>query len=118
MIAFPHAKINLGLFIISKRPDGFHNLETLFYPLPLNDVLEILSSEKSRFISSGLHIQGENSNNLVLRAYRLLKEKYPSIGNLDIHLHKAIPLGAGLGGGSADAAKMLQLVNEYFHLNI
>jgi 4-diphosphocytidyl-2-C-methyl-D-erythritol kinase len=118
MIAFPNAKINLGLYVVSKRTDGFHNLETLFYPLPLSDVLEIVPSEKTSLFSSGLTVYGENANNLVLRAYGLLKEKYSSVGPLDIHLHKAIPLGAGLGGGSADAANLLMLVNRFFNLNI
>src|SRR5664279_2945685 len=118
MIAFPHAKINLGLYITSKRPDGFHNLETLFYPLPLHDVLEIVPSDKTRFFLSGLTVQGEKANNLVLRAHRLLQKKFTVVGPLEIHLHKAIPLGAGLGGGSSDAAKMLQMVNDYFKLNL
>jgi 4-diphosphocytidyl-2-C-methyl-D-erythritol kinase len=118
MIAFPNAKINLGLYVISKRPDGFHNLETLFYPLPLYDVLEIVAAKKTHLFLSGLDIHGEKSDNLVLRAYQLLQEKYPKVGDLEIHLHKAIPLGAGLGGGSADAAKTLQLVNGFFKLNI
>jgi 4-diphosphocytidyl-2-C-methyl-D-erythritol kinase len=118
MIAFPHAKINLGLYVISKRADGYHNLETLFYPLPFYDVLEIVKAKKTLLISSGLKIHDKKPDNLVLRAYRLLQEKYPQVGDLDIHLHKAIPLGAGLGGGSADAAKTLQLVNGFFELNI
>jgi 4-diphosphocytidyl-2-C-methyl-D-erythritol kinase len=118
MIAFPHAKINLGLYVISKRADGFHNLETLFYPLPLYDVLEIVNAKKTRLFPSGLNIHGEKSDNLVQLAYRLLKENNSKVGDLEIHLHKAIPLGAGLGGGSADAAKTLQLVNHFFELNI
>jgi 4-diphosphocytidyl-2-C-methyl-D-erythritol kinase len=118
MIAFPHAKINLGLNVISKRPDGFHNLETVFYPLPLNDVLEIVAAKKTWLFPSGLDIHGEISDNLVLRAYHLLQKKYSKVGGLEIYLHKAIPLGAGLGGGSADAAKTLQLVNGFFELNI
>jgi 4-diphosphocytidyl-2-C-methyl-D-erythritol kinase len=118
MITFPSAKINLGLYVISKRPDGFHNLETLFYPLPLYDALEIVTAKRTHFIPSGLSIHGEKSDNLVLRAYHLLHENNPNVGDLEIHLHKAIPLGAGLGGGSADAAKTLQLVNSFFELNI
>lgn len=118
MIDFPHAKINLGLYVTSKRPDGFHNLETLFYPLPLHDVLEIVPADKTSFFPSGLNVHGEGANNLVLRAYQLLKEKFRAVGALEIHLHKAIPLGAGLGGGSSDAAKMLQMVNSYFELNL
>jgi len=118
MIAFPHAKINLGLYVTSKRPDGFHNLETLFYPLPLHDVLEIVPSDKIRFFPTGLTVHGEKANNLVLRAHQLLQEKFTAVGPLEIHLHKAIPMGAGLGGGSSDAATMLQLVNDCFKLNL
>ena len=118
MIAFPHAKINLGLYIISRRPDGYHNLETVFYPLPLCDILEIVPAEETRFLSSGLNIPGKPADNLVLRAIQLLKRSYPRIGALDIYLHKSIPMGAGLGGGSSDAACTLQSVNRFFNLNI
>jgi 4-diphosphocytidyl-2-C-methyl-D-erythritol kinase len=118
MISFPHAKINLGLSIQSKRSDGFHNLETIFYPLPLRDVLEIVPSASTRFIVSGLDIPGDPDENLVLRALRLLKMDYPSIPSLEIHLHKAIPMAAGLGGGSSDAAEILLMINRLFDLNI
>jgi 4-diphosphocytidyl-2-C-methyl-D-erythritol kinase len=118
MIVFPNAKINLGLYVVSKRTDGFHNLETLFYPLPFNDVLEIVSGANTCLFSSGLTIQGEDAGNLVLQAYKLLKAKYPPIQPLNVHLHKSIPLGAGLGGGSSDAASMLKLVNKFFNLDI
>jgi 4-diphosphocytidyl-2-C-methyl-D-erythritol kinase len=118
MIFFPHAKINLGLYILSKRPDGFHNLETIFYPLPIHDVLEIVSSEQTRFLPAGLTVPGNPSENLVMRAYQLLKKNYPRIGSLDIHLFKAIPMGAGLGGGSADAAGLIRLINRFFDLKI
>jgi 4-diphosphocytidyl-2-C-methyl-D-erythritol kinase len=118
MISFPHAKINLGLSIISKRPDGFHNLETIFYPLPVRDVLEIVPSGETRIITTGLTIPGVVGDNLVMRAYQLLKTDYPAIGPLDIFLHKAIPMGSGLGGGSSDGAAMLQLMNRYFNLGI
>jgi 4-diphosphocytidyl-2-C-methyl-D-erythritol kinase len=118
MISFPHAKINLGLSIVSKRPDGFHNLETVFYPLPLRDILEIVPSTKTSFHPSGLAIPGNMADNLVLRAYHLLKKNYPRIGPLEIHLLKAIPMGAGLGGGSSDAAVILQLINRFFELHI
>ncbi len=118
MIAFPHAKINLGLSVISKRPDGFHDLETIFYPLPLHDVLEIIPSDETRFFPTGLSIPGNTDDNIVLRAYRLLKEKYARIGCLDIHLHKTIPMGAGMGGGSSDAAGMVQLLNRFFELKL
>ena len=118
MISFPHAKINLGLSIVSKRPDGFHNLETIFYPLPFRDVLEIVPSEEIRFHQTGLSIPGRSGDNLVLLAYQLLQEKYPQITPLEIHLHKAIPIGAGLGGGSSDAACIILLINQFFDLNI
>ena len=118
MIAFPHAKINLGLSIVAKRPDGFHNLESIFYPLPLRDVLEIVPTKETRFFPTGLPIPGLPSDNLVLLAYQKLKKKYPQIEPLDIYLHKSIPMGAGLGGGSADAAEILQLLNKYFNLGI
>lgn len=118
MISFPHAKINLGLSILSKRPDGFHNLETIFYPLPIRDVLEIVPAEETRFFPRGLEIPGERDENLVLRAYHLLKEKFPQTAALEIHLYKAIPMGAGLGGGSSDAAELLLLMNQFFELKI
>lgn len=118
MIVFPSAKINLGLYIISKRSDGFHNLETLFYPVPLSDVLEIVPSEKTRLLASGSDIPGRSDDNLVLRAYRLLKKNYSLVSPLAIYLHKVIPMGAGLGGGSSDAAGILMAVNRYFNLNI
>ncbi len=118
MISFPQAKINLGLSVISKRPDGFHNLETIFYPLPLRDVLEIVASEETRFFPAGMNIPGKADDNLVLLAYRLMKKKYPKTGTLDIHLYKGIPMGAGLGGGSADAAGIIRMINRFFDLNI
>jgi 4-diphosphocytidyl-2-C-methyl-D-erythritol kinase len=118
MIAFPHAKINLGLSVVSKRPDGFHNLETIFYPIPLKDVLEIVRSDETKFHQGGFAIPEKQENNLVMKAYNLFKKNYPEVGCLDIHLHKAIPLGAGLGGGSSDAAEMLKLVNQFFNKKI
>ena len=120
MICFPHAKINLGLNIISKRPDGYHNLETVFYPVTeIQDALEIVPAqdEKGIFRQSGIAIDGNPSDNLVMKAYRLLAEKYP-LPELDVYLYKNIPFGAGLGGGSADAAFMLNLLNNYAQLNI
>jgi 4-diphosphocytidyl-2-C-methyl-D-erythritol kinase len=118
MISFPHAKINLGLSIISKRPDGFHNLETIFYPVRIRDVLEIISAQTTRLLASGLAIPGKMDENIVLKAYHLLKKKYPRIVPLEIHLYKAIPMGAGLGGGSSDAAEILRLMNHFFDLKI
>ena len=118
MISFPHAKINLGLSVVSKRQDGFHNLETIFYPLPLHDVLEIIPSKETSFFPTGLEIPGSADDNIVLRAYQILKEKYTQIESLEVHLHKAIPMGAGMGGGSSDAAEIIQLLNRFFELKL
>ena len=117
MITFPNSKINIGLNITEKRSDGYHNLETIFYPIDLCDSLEFVKSEETRFNCTGLKIEGEQDNNLILKAYRLLKEEF-DLPNIDIHLHKLIPMGAGLGGGSADAAFMLKMLNEEFKLNL
>ena len=119
MITFPNAKINLGLNIVEKRPDGYHNLETIFYPVWLEDALEIhvrLDNEVVLHIS-GASIEGNTEDNLVVKAYRLLQADYTMPG-IDIYLHKHIPSGAGLGGGSADAAFMLRLLDTRFGLNI
>jgi 4-diphosphocytidyl-2-C-methyl-D-erythritol kinase len=118
MISFPHAKINLGLSVVSKRPDGFHNLETIFYPLSIRDVLEISPSEETRIDLTGQMIPGVVSDNLVLRAYDLLKKNYPVIKPLEINLYKAIPSGAGMGGGSSDAAAVIKMINCFFDLQL
>jgi 4-diphosphocytidyl-2-C-methyl-D-erythritol kinase len=118
MICFPHAKINLGLYILSKRPDGYHNLETIFYPISLCDVLEIVPSAQTRLLTYGLPVPGIPADNLIMQAYQLLKKNYPGVRTLDIHLFKAIPTGAGLGGGSADAAGIIRLMVRFFQLNI
>lgn len=118
MISFPHAKINIGLSILSKRPDGYHNLETVFYPLPLRDALEIIPSEEINFVQTGLKIPGKETDNLVIHAYNLLKKDYPQIEPLKIYLFKAIPIGAGLGGGSSDAAGIIRLINKLLDLAI
>lgn len=121
MLTFPNAKINLGLNITEKRPDGYHNLETVFYPIPLEDALEInilnASNEKFRLHQAGLEIAGEAENNLAVKAYKLLDARF-NLPPIDIHLFKRIPSGAGLGGGSADAAFMLKSLNEKFELNL
>jgi len=118
MLVFPNAKINLGLNITEKRSDGFHNLETVFYPINLCDILEFVVSEsKTSFINTGLQINVSDKENLVLRAYHLLKKDI-QLPELMIHLHKIIPFGAGLGGGSSDAAFMLKALNSYFKLNL
>uniref|UniRef100_UPI0035A10779 4-(cytidine 5'-diphospho)-2-C-methyl-D-erythritol kinase n=1 Tax=Prevotella heparinolytica TaxID=28113 RepID=UPI0035A10779 len=121
MLTFPNAKINLGLNITEKRPDGYHNLETIFYPIPVEDALEINilneGNTKFRLHQAGLEIAGEAENNLVVKAYKLLDAEF-NLPPVDIHLFKRIPLGAGLGGGSADGAFMLKLLNEKFGLGL
>lgn len=118
MICFPNAKINIGLNIIEKRKDGFHNIETIFYPLQLSDTLEFIEiKEESSFENTGLNIDCSLEKNLIWKAYSLLKTDF-KLPNLKIHLHKIIPFGAGLGGGSSDAAFMLKSLNEYFSLNL
>ena len=119
MLCFPNCKINLGLYITNKRQDGYHDLETVFYPLALKDALEVVPAVETKLHLSGKQVAGNESNNLVLKAYELLRAKYPGkISALDIYLHKAIPMGAGMGGGSADGAFMLSLLNEYCALNL
>jgi len=117
MISFPNAKINLGLHITEKRADGFHNLETVFLPVGWTDALEIAESDELRFTTSGIRISGSPESNLVMKAYSLLRKDF-NIPALKIHLHKQIPFGAGLGGGSADGAFMLRLLNHTFNLDI
>jgi len=117
MINFPNGKINIGLNITERRPDGYHNLETVFYPIRINDVLEIIESDQLSFESSGIDIPGDAKDNLCLKAYQLLKNDH-DLPPVKIHLHKHIPIGAGLGGGSADAAFLIKLLNQKFKLNI
>jgi 4-diphosphocytidyl-2-C-methyl-D-erythritol kinase len=117
MIAFPNAKINLGLHITEKRQDGFHNLETVFLPIKWSDVLEFAEADELCFTSSGIQLDGLPESNLVMKAYQLLKKDF-DLPPLKIHLHKQIPFGAGLGGGSSDAAFMLRLLNQTFDLNL
>ena len=122
MLVFPNCKINLGLHILNKREDGFHNIETVFYPLPFTDVLELISNTKSNteteFTGTGLPVDGNGADNLCVKAYHLLKKDFPQLPPVKIHLHKVIPLGAGLGGGSADAAFMIKMLNSTFNLNL
>jgi 4-diphosphocytidyl-2-C-methyl-D-erythritol kinase len=119
MLIFPNAKINIGLNIVEKRPDAFHNIETIFYPIKLQDTLEIIKlkpGEKSKFTSYGNIIPGEGIN-ICLKAYELLKKAF-QLSPVDIGLLKNIPVGAGLGGGSSDAAFSLILLNQIFALNL
>ena len=132
MICFPNAKINIGLNIIEKRADGFHNIESVMYPLRgiLCDALEIVTSspalllkqekgeKTAMLITSGISIPGNENENLCVKAYNLIKKDYPQVPAIEIHLHKAIPIGAGLGGGSADAAFFIRLLNDTFELGI
>lgn len=121
MIVFPNIKINLGLSITEKRPDGYHNLETVFYPVALEDALEIRTlpeaEKKITLHQYGMEIAGNPEDNLVAKAYSLLDKEF-HLPPVEIHLYKHIPSGAGLGGGSSDAAFMLKLLNEQFHLNL
>ena len=119
MVLFPNAKINLGLNILHKRGDGFHELETIFYPVALKDGLEFIENKYNKivFSGSGIPLNIDLEENIVIKAYRMLAADYPLPG-LDIHLHKVIPFGAGLGGGSSDAAFFLNGLNEYFDLEL
>ena len=117
MISFPHAKINLGLNILNKRPDGFHNLESLFLPVPWCDILEILPAEQFSFTQTGITIPDDGKPNLCIRAYELLKKDF-DLPSVSIFLHKVIPIGAGLGGGSSDASFTLRLLKTVFQLEL
>ena len=125
MLIFPQAKINLGLNIVERRPDGYHNLQTVFYPVPLCDALEVLPMDDGfpcdadcDLKLSGISVEGDEQNNLVVRAYRLLKDEFPQLPRVHIHLHKAIPTQAGMVGGSSDASAMLVLLNRHFQLGL
>ena len=117
MLAFPNIKINLGLWITEKRADGYHNLLTCFYPVQWTDVLEIVPQDEFQFVQTGLQVPGNTADNLCVKAYQLLKRDH-SLPNSRIHLHKIIPMGAGLGGGSADAAFVLKTLNELYRLKL
>jgi 4-diphosphocytidyl-2-C-methyl-D-erythritol kinase len=117
MICFPNAKINIGLNVVEKRSDGFHNLETIFFPFGMKDALECIESDSLQFVNSGLIIDGNPHNNLCIKAWKLLKQDF-DIPPVHMHLHKAIPFGAGLGGGSSDATCTIKLLNDYFKLDI
>ena len=122
MISFPNGKINIGLSVIGKRTDGYHDLESIFYPINVKDSLEIITSNLDQleisFTSSGLEIDGNESNNLCIKAYKLLKKDFPSLPHIKMHLHKAIPIGAGLGGGSANGTAALKILIEKFGISI
>ncbi|MBQ9668698.1 MAG: 4-(cytidine 5'-diphospho)-2-C-methyl-D-erythritol kinase [Prevotella sp.] len=125
MITFPIAKINLGLNVVERRPDGYHNLETVFYPVPICDALEVQPMD-GRFPSeadcdlkvTNIIIEGDERRNLVVRAYELLKQEFPGLPRVHAHLFKQIPTQAGMGGGSSDGAAMMTLLNEMFGLGL
>lgn len=125
MISFPVAKINLGLNVVEKRPDGYHNLETVFYPVPIKDALEVCEMDP-QFPSSvdcdlkvtNIPVEGDEQRNLVVRAYQLLKGGFPDLPRIHAHLFKAIPTQAGMGGGSSDCAYMITLLNRMFALGL
>jgi 4-diphosphocytidyl-2-C-methyl-D-erythritol kinase len=119
VIIFSNCKINLGLRILRKRADGYHDIETAFYPIPFNDVIEVIRTEHGdvHFSSSGIAVDSPAEQNLCMKAYALLKRSY-DIPPIQLHLHKAVPTGAGLGGGSANAAFTLRLLNNKFSLGL
>ncbi len=119
MIQFPNCKINLGLSILSKRPDGFHDIETIMYPVPFKDALEIIPASDGEFMfqSTGLVIPGVSEDNLCVRAFRLLQADF-GLPQVKMHLHKVIPVGSGLGGGSSDGAFAIKMLNELFDLGM
>ncbi|HPR60968.1 MAG TPA: 4-(cytidine 5'-diphospho)-2-C-methyl-D-erythritol kinase [Prolixibacteraceae bacterium] len=117
MILFPYAKINIGLEVLFKRNDGYHELETVFYPIGLSDILEINPSTAFNFTQTGIDFGGHANDNIVVKAYHLLQQKH-ALPNVSMHLHKQIPVGAGLGGGSSDAAFTLKGLNELFALKL
>lgn len=125
MITHPIAKINLGLNVVERRPDGYHNLQTVFYPVPIKDVLKVEPRSKSRaeepdctLAVSNIQIEGDVQRNLVVRAYQLLKEDFPALPPVKASLEKNIPTQAGMGGGSSDCAFMIRLLNELFQLKL
>jgi 4-diphosphocytidyl-2-C-methyl-D-erythritol kinase len=117
MIVFPNAKINIGINITARRPDGYHNIETIFHPVRIVDALEALPGKELTFKASGLGIPGRTEDNLCIKAYHLIKKDY-DIPPVNFCLHKHIPIGAGLGGGSADAAFFIKLVDRQFSLGL
>ena len=121
MLVFPNCKINLGLNVTKKRSDGFHDIETVFYPVNWCDALEVIENksptQEFEFSQSGLIISGKPEDNLIYKAYKLITEKHP-VPPIKVHLHKNLPMGAGLGGGSADAAFFITMLNDKFKLGL
>ncbi len=121
MLVFPNAKLNLGLYVTQRRPDGFHTLESVFLPLPWTDALEILpapAGQPTSIALTGRPIPGDPAANLCVKAYALLQADFPQLPPAQLYLHKIVPIGAGLGGGSADAAFALKATNELFGLKL
>ncbi|GAA4331565.1 4-(cytidine 5'-diphospho)-2-C-methyl-D-erythritol kinase [Flaviaesturariibacter amylovorans] len=121
MIVFPNCKINLGLQVRRRRADGYHDLETIFYPVPLADALELVQVEGHgtiEFSASGRAVEGAPESNICYKAYRLLLQHFPDLPAVRLHLHKVVPTGAGLGGGSADGAFTLTLLNRKLQLGL
>ncbi len=117
MIVYAPAKINIGLKILNQREDLYHNLDSLFYPIPLYDLLEVTKSEDFNISITGIPIIGNLKDNLIYKAWDLIR-KHHNIGGIDVHLHKQIPTGAGLGGGSSDASNILKCLNSLYSLNL
>jgi len=118
MVFFPNCKINLGLRILRRRDDGYHELETVFYPLAIKDALEIIPADSLMFTATGLPIPGDPAANLCYKAFHLLQQDFSQLSPVHIYLHKHIPIGAGLGGGSSDGAAMLQLLDKFYQLGL
>lgn len=119
MLLYPNCKINLGLRVIHKRKDGYHDLETIFVPVyALHDELEVKVSDRFSFTQEGIAVDCPEDDNLIIRCYRLMTSRYPQIGNVSVRFRKNIPFGAGLGGGSSDAAHMAVALNELFELEL
>jgi 4-diphosphocytidyl-2-C-methyl-D-erythritol kinase len=119
MLTFPNAKLNVGLYVTARRPDGYHTVESAFVPLPWCDALEIVPAPAGQPTSvalTGIPIPGDPATNLCLKAYELLRADFPALPPIQLHLHKIVPIGAGLGGGSADAAFALKTINQLFGL--
>lgn len=117
MLSFANAKINLGLNLLEKRTDGYHNLETVFYPIKIYDVVELIDADETACLTKGIAIPGNSDENICLKAFKTLQRDF-SLPNQQIVLLKNIPIGAGLGGGSADAGFLIKLVNEKFNLGL
>lgn len=125
MLIHPIAKVNLGLNVVERRPDGYHNLQTVFYPVAIHDALEVFpmaddfpSPVDCDIKVTNIAVEGDEQRNLVVRAYQLLRQDFPALPRLHAHLYKGIPTQAGMGGGSSDASAMLLLLNEHFHLSL